>query len=158
MWISYSSHLISSLHCSIGSSINDSLNAGHFVVISLKSFLFAMKINAYGLKQRCGADRCTREGGRPAPYRSAVPVTVPHFACFYSGTTSHCNLIWGANYIWSELRIFLFITASRTALGPTQPPIQWVPGALSPRDVKLTTHIHLVPRSRMRGAVPPFPQ
>jgi hypothetical protein len=29
------------------------------------------------------------------------------------------------------LGIFLFITASRTALGLTQPPIQWVPGALS---------------------------
>jgi hypothetical protein len=28
------------------------------------------------------------------------------------------------------LGIFLF-TASRTALGPTQPPIQWGPGALS---------------------------
>jgi hypothetical protein len=26
---------------------------------------------------------------------------------------------------------FLFTTASRTDLGPTQPPIQWVPGALS---------------------------
>jgi hypothetical protein len=26
---------------------------------------------------------------------------------------------------------FLFATASETALGPTQPPIQWVPGALS---------------------------
>jgi len=30
-----------------------------------------------------------------------------------------------------ENRIFLFTTASRTALWPTQPPIQWVPGFLS---------------------------
>jgi hypothetical protein len=29
------------------------------------------------------------------------------------------------------LGIFLFTTASRTTVGPTQPPIQWVPGALS---------------------------
>jgi hypothetical protein len=29
------------------------------------------------------------------------------------------------------LEIFLFTTLSRPVLGPTQPPIQWIPGALS---------------------------
>jgi hypothetical protein len=50
------------------------------------------------------------------------------------------------------LGIFLFTTASRLALGTTQPPIQWVPGALSlgvkRPGLKLTTHLHLVPRSK----------
>jgi hypothetical protein len=44
------------------------------------------------------------------------------------------------------LGIFLFTTVSRTALGPTQPPIQWIPRALSLG--KLTTHLLLVPRSK----------
>jgi hypothetical protein len=51
-------------------------------------------------------------------------------------------------------RIFLLATASRPALGLTQPPIQWVPRVLSQgvkrgRGVTLTTHPHLVPRLRM---------
>jgi hypothetical protein len=45
------------------------------------------------------------------------------------------------------LGIFLFITMSRTALEPTQPPIQWLPGALSQGE-KLTTHFHLVLTSK----------
>jgi hypothetical protein len=36
----------------------------------------------------------------------------------------------GFDSLWG-LGIFLFTTASRTALGPTQLPIQWVPGTLS---------------------------
>jgi len=40
--------------------------------------------------------------------------------------------------------------------------IQWVPGALNlgvkRRGVKLTTHLHLMPRLRMRGAIPLLPQ
>jgi hypothetical protein len=41
------------------------------------------------------------------------------------------------------------------------PPIQWVPGDLSPelkrRGVKLTTHLQLVPRSSKRGHIHPLP-
>jgi hypothetical protein len=52
------------------------------------------------------------------------------------------------------LRIFPLTSVSRPALGPIQPPVQWVPGVLSPgvkrgRGVMLTTHTHLVPKSWM---------
>jgi hypothetical protein len=50
----------------------------------------------------------------------------------------------------------LFTTASRPDLGPTQH--KWIPGAPTPGvngwDVKLTTHLHLVPSLKTRGATP----
>jgi hypothetical protein len=57
---------------------------------------------------------------------------------------------------------FLLSCVSRPALGSTQPPVQWVPGVLSPglkrgRGVTLTTQPHLVPRSRMSRSYTPLP-
>jgi hypothetical protein len=52
----------------------------------------------------------------------------------FSTTIGHVKISFNIGlYEFSRrgLGIFLFTTASRTALGPTQPPIQRVPGALS---------------------------
>jgi hypothetical protein len=50
-------------------------------------------------------------------------------------------------------KIFLFSTASIPFLGTTQPHIQWAQGTISPRvkrrSVKPTTHLYLMPMSRM---------
>jgi hypothetical protein len=55
----------------------------------------------------------------------------------------------------------LFSTAPRPALGPTQPPIQRVPVVLPPGIKRLglilTTHLHLVPKVKNSGAIPPLP-
>jgi hypothetical protein len=52
---------------------------------------------------------------------------------------------------------FLFATAFRLALRTTQPPIQPEQGGPLSPGVKLTTHLHLLPRLRMRRAIPPLP-
>jgi hypothetical protein len=57
-------------------------------------------------------------------------------------------------------RFFLFSTASRPALGPTQPPVRWVPGAIS-KEVKRPEREaeHSPPSSaevRNGGAIPPL--
>jgi hypothetical protein len=48
-----------------------------------------------------------------------------------------------------ELIWFSSVSPSRAALGPTQPPIQWIPGLYwgqSGRGVALNTHPHPAPR------------
>jgi hypothetical protein len=85
------------------------------------------------------------------------PVLVLLFSTERAGLAQSVQCLttdWTAG-IWSltEAEDFPLVSASRPALGPTQPTIQWVPGAFSPgvkrgRGVMLTTHPLLVPRLR----------
>jgi len=51
------------------------------------------------------------------------------------------------------MEFFLFTTMSKLALGTIHPPIQCIPGALTlgVKQLKLTTHLHLVPKLRMHS-------
>jgi hypothetical protein len=44
---------------------------------------------------------------------------------------------------------FPLASVSRPALGPTERPVQWVPGVKRGRGVTLTTHPRIMPSSRM---------
>jgi hypothetical protein len=54
-----------------------------------------------------------------------------HFVRTAPSTLLYPNYIAFMYYTHTLLGIFLFTTASRTALGSTQPPTQWVPGDFS---------------------------
>lgn len=63
--------------------------------------------------------------------------------------------------ILGEMRDFLLSKTSRLDVGLAHPPIQYMFGVLSSsgqsgRFVSLTSHLHLMLRLRMKGAVPPF--
>jgi hypothetical protein len=59
---------------------------------------------------------------------------------------------------------FLFTTTSRLALRPTQPPIQWIPGALSPGEKRPGCEADHSPSSTVKvrkawsyNSTPPYP-
>jgi len=63
------------------------------------------------------------------------------------------------NWVTGWTGIYLFSRIARQTLRSTQPPIQaprFLSGGKSAGAFKLTTHLHLVPRLRINGAVPLF--
>jgi hypothetical protein len=58
-----------------------------------------------------------------------------------------------------QYTILLFSTASRPTLGDTQPSIQWVPGALSPRGKRQEREADHSSSAEVKrgGAIPPLP-
>jgi hypothetical protein len=73
--------------------------------------------------------------------------------------------VWSVTTDWmtsvqslAEAKDFSLAPLSRPDLRPTQPPIQWVLGVRRIWGVTLTTHLHLVLRSRMsRYSIPSSP-
>jgi hypothetical protein len=102
--------------------------------------------------------RILRGGGLQRP---AVPTGII-FVIFYS-IVSRLRAERPEFGSWHWQGIFLFPTASTPILGPTQPPIQWVSGALAPvvkrprREADHSPPFNVMPRLRMRGAITPLP-
>jgi hypothetical protein len=85
--------------------------------------------------------------------------------CIYLYVNIHSYFTrWTNGVLWFDsprgLEIYLFITASRPALGPTQLPMQWVTGALSLRVKRPGREADTSMQcrdQRMRGAIPSLP-
>jgi hypothetical protein len=106
---------------------------------------------------------------KPAALDTIKNLTVLSQEFFYTNVnvylliTSHCiSIPTSIPGFDSRLghRISLFATALIPALRPTKPPIKWVSRALyrglRGRNVKLNTHLHLKPRLKCVGAIPPL--
>jgi len=78
------------------------------------------------------------------------------YLTFYCGPGSSVTIVtdYGLDVPGPNPGGYEIFRPSRPALGPTQPPVQWVPGVKCGRSVLLTTHPLLVPRSWKSIAIP----
>ena len=78
------------------------------------------------------------------------------FKCSYSGVRSVSTVT-----KLTEAHDILFVVACRPALGRTEPHIQQTLARAVPWGkavgVKFTTHLHLMPKQKIRRVTPPFP-
>jgi len=82
--------------------------------------------------------------------QSIIPHPVYHFPMINFSEGSSVSIVTKLQVGRPEKWFFLFATASRPLLVPTQPPLQWVSGSLS-LGVKRPgrdSHFYLVPRSK----------
>jgi hypothetical protein len=130
----------------------------------------ACPVGARSIDRECGCDSVSlraRQSYDIAMFQFTSFRTFPFIAmpripynqsyyCTITQLLSHCLLL--TNVFGNRYSDWL--RAERPVLGPTQPPIQWVPKTLSPesgRDLMLTTHLKLVPRLRKCGSIHPLP-
>jgi len=72
----------------------------------------------------------------------------------YRRQYKHCATDWATKVSWSDCRN-VSAKGFRPPVGPTQPPVQWLPWTFSQRQSgrTLTTALYLVPRLRTSGAI-----
>jgi hypothetical protein len=64
-------------------------------------------------------------------FEKITSIIIVPFKCMSCDSSRYSNWLQAGQLDDQGLGIFLFDTMSRQALGPAQPPIKWVPGALS---------------------------
>jgi hypothetical protein len=123
----------------------------------LQSSLFSNTLNV------CSSLRVGDQVSHPHKIRGGIIVSIIAFMSRGSSGSivSDYGLDDRAIKVWSPTGVedFSSTPASRLTLGPTQAPIQWVPGVKHGQGVMLSTHPHLVSRlstSRSYTSTPPM--
>jgi hypothetical protein len=98
------------------------------------------------------------------PADKSLPVTSPTHAKSWHPIEDVIKMGYGLDgrgSIPGRDKVFLFFIASRQGMGPTQPPIQWLPGNISPAVTRVVREAHHSPPSNAEdkncGSIRPLP-